>query len=77
MTPKLLRELRTQQEFGYKNGIAVKLYKKSMSALTKVCEEEMHSQYHRIWMDGEYEVLTSVQVKKLKKQWDKNDGESI
>ena len=73
MTQNLREELDNQIEdkIGFRSGVAVKLFKpKKMSNLTFADERICHPTVgHRIWMNAEYEILSEIQIKELKKLW--------
>jgi len=52
------------------DGIAVKLFNSQMSNLTSQMEQDTHTNYCRVWMEGEFEVIeTKEELDQLKEMW--------
>jgi len=58
----------------YGDGVAVKLYRIEMSKDPNAEEVLSSDEYgNRIWLTGEYRILTEKEVTELKSEWDKLD----
>jgi hypothetical protein len=70
MTKEFGEEFANQVCHDDDDGVVVKLYHPCMSNVSKEIENEFHTKPgYRIWMEEEYEVLTSKEVKELEKFW--------
>lgn len=67
MSQSLKKELKSQSPDKVNTGVAVKLYHNSMSNAE---DEHYHiNPKYRVWMDGEYEILTRAEARKLIKEY--------
>lgn len=79
-TPTMLQQLEDLREGRpwYSDGVVVKLYSQQMAKdpADDRLWLEPEDQFKRVWLTGEYQILSAEEVERLKTEWDK-DGKSL